>query len=195
VTQTELASISKPLAGKANTIHIKLAPGADTAAVIDAVKNAAPDLRVMTWENYAGVVRSMTDSFHIIDVILNVVNLLVAGITIFIVTYIDVASRRRQIGIQRALGITPASVTMSYIMRALFYSLLALGAAALLFIYVIIPVEGRYPFHFPFGNVYLRVVPSFFLRMAAAVLGVSIVAAFIPVQQVIKVKIIDAIWG
>ena len=149
----------------------------------------------MTWEDYAGIVHSMTASFRIIEVIMDTVNLLVAGITIFIVTYIDVANRKRQIGIQRAIGITPASITLSYLIRALFYAFIAMALAVLIYIYGVIPLEAHFPFHFPFGNVYLRVIPSVMVRTALTLFGVSILSALIPVYGVMKVKIIDAIWS
>jgi ABC-type lipoprotein release transport system permease subunit len=195
ITRRELEAVSPGLANRANTIHVKVAAGADRNAVISAINAGRNGLRVMTWEDYAGIVRSMTDSFDTINAILNAVNLLVAGITIFIITYIDVANRKRQIGIQRAIGITPTSITLSYVFRALFYAFLALGLTVLAYIYVVIPVEARYPFHFPFGNVYLRVVPGFIARASIMLFAVSIVAAMIPVRSVMRTKIIDAIWG
>jgi ABC-type antimicrobial peptide transport system permease subunit len=98
----------------------------------------------------------MTDSFNVINAILNAVNLLIAGIMVFIVTYIDVANRRRQIGIQRAIGITPGSITLSYLFRAIFYSGVGVILADLLFAYLVTPLEARYPFHFPFDDVISR---------------------------------------
>ena len=139
--------------------------------------------------------RSMTDSFHAIDTILNVVNLLVAGITVFVVTYIDVTNRRRQIGIQRAIGIMPGCITLAYLLRALFYAAVASVLASLMFLRVVLPVEARYPFHFPFGDVYLLVG---FLDLARAffiLLCATMIAAFLPVWVALRMKILDAIWG
>lgn len=195
VSETELRTIEPTLTDRASTVHIKTVEGVDTAAISREIADVANDVRVLTWQSYAGIVNSMTESFSIIDVILNTVNLLVAGVTVFIVTYIDVAGRRRQIGIQRAIGIVPASIMLSYVLRALFYSAIALIAAGLLFAYVVVPVEASYPFHFPFGDVKLRVVPTFLARSAAMMLAVSIVAAVVPVRGVIRTRIIDAIWG
>jgi putative ABC transport system permease protein len=152
-------------------------------------------LKILKWEDYAGIVRSLTDSFNVINAILNVVNLLIAGITVFIVTYIDVANRRRQIGVQRAIGITPASITFSYLMRAIFYAVIAVVLAILLFLFVITPFEARYPFHFPFGAVYLPIGLKDMLRMMVIVLSVSLLASFLPVRGVMRMKIMDAIWG
>jgi putative ABC transport system permease protein len=152
-------------------------------------------LRILTWEDYAGIVRSMTDSFNVINTILNVVNLLVAGITVFIVTYIDVTNRRRQIGIQRAIGITQSSITLAYLLRAVFYAIVASILASLIFLYVVIPLEARYPFHFPFGDVYLLTGFFYLSRATCILLCAAVVAASVPVWIASRVKIMDAIWG
>ena len=195
VSDKEFQTVAPLLANNASAIYIKTTEGADTDEIINQISSRTSGLKVMTWEDYAGLVHSMTASFKIIELIMDVVNLLVAGITIFIVTYIDVANRRRQIGIQRAIGITPISITMSYLIRALFYSVIALSLATIIYIYGIMPLEAHYPFHFPFGDVYLRVIPFVLIRTALLLFIVSIISALLPVHGVMRTKIINAIWS
>jgi len=195
VTEKELRAVNPLPPEHATSIHVNTAPDADINAIVAQISSIRNDLKILTWEDYAGIVRSMTDSFAVINAILNVVNLLVAGITVFIVTYIDVVNRRRQIGIQRAIGITPGSITLAYLMRATFYALAGIILASLVFIYLVVPLEAQYPFHFPFGDVYLRVELSGMLRTALILLSAALVAAFIPVWAVMRIKILDAIWG
>ena len=153
------------------------------------------EIKVLSWVEYAGIVRSMTDSFTVINAILNIVNLLVAGITVFIVTYIEVTNRRRQIGIQRAIGITPFSITLAYLIRATLYAVVSVALAVLLFINVVMPLEMRYPFHFPFGDVYLRVGPDKMVWTGSILLVVTILASLLPVRGIMRMKIINAIWS
>jgi putative ABC transport system permease protein len=195
ISEKEFETVAPLLADNASAIYIKTSEDADTEEVISRILSTADGLRVTTWEDHAGLVHSMTASFKIIELIMDVVNLLVAGITIFIVTYIDVAHRKRQIGIQRAIGITPASITLSYVIRAIFYSIIALALAMLIYRFGIIPLEAHYPFHFPFGDVYLRIIPFVLIRTALLLFAVSIISALLPVHGVIRTKIINAIWG
>ncbi|MDO8688154.1 MAG: hypothetical protein Q7K41_06165, partial [Dehalococcoidales bacterium] len=116
VSEAEFESVNPLVANKASSIRIKTNDTADSSAIIEKIGQLTDGLRILTWEDYAGIMRSMTDSFHAIDTILNVVNLLVAGITVFVVTYIDVTNRRRQIGIQRAIGIMPGCITLAYLL-------------------------------------------------------------------------------
>jgi putative ABC transport system permease protein len=119
----------------------------------------------------------------------------VAAITIFIVTYVDLVNKRRQIGIERAIGITGASIVLSYIFRAIFYAVLGILLAALIFVYVVVPLEAHRPFHFPFGDIFLPVNIGYLIISAAILFVVAAVSAFVPAWQTIRTKIIDAIWG
>lgn len=195
VSQAEFESINPLTTGRAVSVHVRVVPDADISNVIAQINSISSGLKILKWEDYAGIVRSLTDSFNVINAILNVVNFLIAGITVFIVTYIDVANRRRQIGVQRAIGITPASITLSYLMRALFYAVIAIALALLIFLFLVMPLEVKYPFHFPFGAVYLSIGLMDISRMAIIVLCVSIIASFLPVRGVMRMKIMDAIWG
>ena len=195
ISQLEFCSVMPAMHNKATSLRVKLEDDANPEQVIERIRSMRDGLDFQTWDETAGIVGSMTDSFNIIRQILNVVNFLVAGVTVFIVTYVDVVNRRRQIGIQRAIGITPQSITVSYLIRALFYAVVGLIVAALLFEYVVIPVEARHPLYFPFGPAYIVIEFSYIVRIALILLAVSLVAAFIPVRRVMRVKILDAIWG
>jgi putative ABC transport system permease protein len=195
VTEPEFNSVVPNMNNKASSIRVKLEDGTDPNTIIERIANLRSGLNFQTWDETAGLVESMTESFILINQILNVVNYLIAGITVFIVTYVDVVNRRRQIGIQRAIGIKSHSITVSYLLRAIFYAVVGLIIGILVFKYVVIPVEARHPFEFPFGPAYLVTRPSYTVRMAFVLLVVALTAAFIPVWRVMRIKILDAIWG
>ncbi|MDO8579204.1 MAG: hypothetical protein Q7R50_08545 [Dehalococcoidales bacterium] len=195
ITEADFDSIMPAAKDHAAYIHVKTENNADLPEIVDKISQLGSDLKIFTWSDYAGIMRSMTDSFTAIKAILSTVNVLVAGFTVFILTYIDVTSRRKQIGIQRAIGITSISITIAYLMRAIFLALLGTILAAILFQYVVTPVEAQYPFHFPFGAVYLEAGPPELTSMAVTLIGVSLIAAFLPVRGVTRMRIMDAIWG
>ena len=195
VSETEFETVNPLAANRASSIRVKINDTADAAPIIEGIKQLGDGFRILTWEDYAGIMRSMTDSFQSIDTILNVVNLLVAGITVFVVTYIDVTNRRRQIGIQRAIGIMPGCIAIAYLLRAAFYAATAAILASLAFIYVIVPVEAKYPFHFPFGDVKLIIGFSALANSFLILICAAVIAAFLPVWLALRMKILDAIWG
>jgi putative ABC transport system permease protein len=197
VSNVEYESVIPDAKNKAMSIRVKLDDKTDPNAVIAQIL-ALPDaegLRCKTWMETAGIMQSMTDSFALIKQILNIVNILVAGITVFIVTYVDVVNRRRQIGIQRAIGIKPQSITISYIIRALFYAAIGLIAGIMIYKYVIIPLETGNPFYFPFGPAFLSINPSLVGSTIIILVTVSVVASFLPVWRVMRTTILNAIWG
>ncbi|MBM4452465.1 MAG: ABC transporter permease [Chloroflexi bacterium] len=195
ITDLEFQSIIPASRNRASSIRIKLEPDTNPQPVIDRIDNLRGNLEFKTWEETAGLMKSMTDSFFLINQILSVVNFLVAGITVFIVTYVDVVNRKRQIGIQRAIGIKPQSITLSYLIRALFYALTGLALAIIVFKYVIIPLEMRHPFTFPFGAAYLTTKFTVTARMSVTLLIVALIAAYIPVYRTMRTRILEAIWG
>jgi putative ABC transport system permease protein len=195
VSDLEFEDIMPSTHNTATSINVKLKDGAVSKDVIEKIRQIRGDLDFQTWEQNAGIVNSMTTSFQFINEIINFVNALVAGITIFIVTYVDVVNRRRQIGILRAIGIKRLPIICSYLVRALFYVVIGIIFSWVLFNRVIIPYESGNPFYFPFGPVYFTSDYPLLMRTAIMLSGVSLVAAFIPVWLVMRTKIMDAIWG
>jgi putative ABC transport system permease protein len=200
ITQTQFDAMFPAMQDTATSIHVKLERGANRDSVMEKMQEMGlasfgQPLKFQTWEDALGVLRSMTKSFDQIIVILRTTAYFVAGITIFIVTYVDLVNKRRQIGIERAIGITSASIVLSYIIRAIIYAAFGILAAALIFRYVAVPIEAQHPFHFPFGDVMLAVDVPELTSSAFILCGVAIASAFIPAWQTVRTKIIDAIWS
>jgi len=195
ISEKESLAMNPLMKDKASFIHVKTKDNVKLESVIEEIKGIRPGLKFQTWEDYGGFLRSMTDSFKQIIVILRANALIVAAITIFIVTYVDLVNKRRQIGIQRAIGITGAAIVLSYILRAIVYAIVGILAAALIFKYAVVPVEAHYPFHFPFGDVFLPVNIRYLTTSALILCGVTAISAFIPAFRMIRTKIIDAIWS
>lgn len=195
VTDVELSSVNQIGQNRATSIHVKITDDGEADRIIDEIAHYRNDLRFQTWDEVAGIIESMTRSFALIEAILTVMNLLVAGVTVFIVTYVDLVNKRRQIGIERAIGITPSAIVTSYVIRALFYAIVAVILSLLLYKYVAVPLELRYPFRFPFGDVALYTSPRLFGRVALIITVVAIVAALIPTWRTMRIKLLEAIWG
>ena len=200
ITQTQYNTMMPAMQDTATGIYVKLNRGADRDSVINTTEQLGlvffrQPLKFQTWEDALGVLKSMTKTLDQIITILRTTALVVAAITIFIVTYVDLVNKRRQIGIERAIGITSASIVASYVIRAVIYAAFGILAAALIFRYVVVPIEAEHPFHFPFGDVMLAVDVSTLVSSAFILCGVAVVSAFIPAYQTVRTKIIDAIWS
>ncbi len=195
VTEKEYNSIFPQSQDQASVINIKIRDDKDAPQIINEISHLRDNLKFSTWRDMAGLVLSMTNSFDIINSILALVNLLIAGITVFIVTYVDLTNKRKQIGIERAIGITHSAISLSYVLRALGYAVLGSILSYLLYTYAVVPLEAGHPFHFPFGDVSLFISLQQIIRSAIFITLVAVIAAFLPVWQTIRIKLLDAIWG
>ncbi|MDP4038566.1 MAG: FtsX-like permease family protein [bacterium] len=195
ITERELTDINPVLKNQATNLNVEIEKTGDENKVINQIMLKYPEFKYKTWQEIAGLIKNTTDSLGIINNIFKVISLLLAGLTIFIVTYIDLVNKRRQIGVERAIGIQGSSIVGSYIIRAVFYAFVGVYLAYLIFIYIIVPLEARYPFRFPNGPVMLVINQPYLAGNALILIVVAVFSALLPSYRAIKIKILDAIWG
>lgn len=133
--------------------------------------------------------------FSIIGTILGSVSVVVALITIFIIIYINALTRRRQIGIMKAVGVTEFAIEFSYICQALFYVLAgSLLALAIIFL-GLKPYIDAYPIDTPFATIVLVAEPVDVLFKFLLVMVVSIFAGYLPARIIVSTNTLNAILG
>ena len=133
--------------------------------------------------------------FSIIGTILGSVSVVVALITIFIIIYINALTRRRQIGIMKAVGVTEFAIEFSYICQALFYVLLgSLLALAIIFL-GLKPIIDAHPIDTPFATIVLVAEPASVAFKFLLVLIVSVFAGYLPARLIVSTNTLNAILG
>ena len=120
---------------------------------------------------------------------------MVAGIVIFIVIYINVISKKRQIGILRAIGIKRDVIVGSYLAQALFYAVLGIIFGGLIFGYGIQSYFTLHPIDLPIGQVSLAIKQMTIQYAVLGLLVAAVLAGLIPVISITRQSIIQAIWG
>lgn len=179
----------------ADAVYVKTKPRVTPEAVAAEITGLRPDVSVQTSTQLEGQVHEQTAGFKLIDNILRAVSALVAAITIFIVTYIDLVNRRRQIGIERALGIRGSAIIGSYCLKATAYAITGVVIGTILFKAAAVPFVAAHPFHFPNGPVTLAPSSHEMRRDALILILVAISAAFLPAWRSTRIRILDAIWN
>jgi len=150
---------------------------------------------IKTWAVYAGIVATITKSFDAINALISVIGFFVAGITIFIVIYVSTVSKRRQMGILRAIGIEESIIVRSYVFQAVFYALCGCIVGLMVMFAILVPYYTMHPLVFPMGNVTLVIEQKNAITRGLGLIAAAMVAGFIPSWQAVRETILDAIWG
>jgi putative ABC transport system permease protein len=177
----------------ATSISIRTVRG-DEHTVVERLQEQHGNLGYETWLDLRVVIDSQTESFDLIKQILRVVSLLVAAVTVTIVTYVDLVGKRRTIGIERAIGIRSNAIVWSYVLKAVAYALAGTIVGITLYLGVVVPLIDRYPFSFPNGDVTLSVSRPQLRSDAAILIVVAVASALLPALRTVRVRILDAIW-
>lgn len=159
------------------------------------IKALAPNLFVQTYLDLLTAIKPVLDAFTYIAIIVSVISVLVAAVTIFVMIYINAVSKRRQIGILKAIGIKERIIVYSYIFQSLFY--VACGVSiGLLFVFgVLTPILKIHPITLPFGPLVLTFSASLIVESVAGFFLAGFLSGLIPARLVAREDILDSIWG
>ena len=195
LTMNEAAKLLPASAGRATAVYISTDPGTSESQEVSRLSRLRSGMRFLTSADLGTTVADQTATFRLISNILKGVSLLMAAGTIFTITYIDLVSKRRQIGIERAIGIRSSPIVASYVLKAWAYALAGAGAGFLLFRYAVTPLVQAHPFHFPNGPVTLATTWHEMSLDVAILIIVATLAALAPAIRPVQMRILDAIWG
>jgi len=194
ITIKEAESILS-VSGNASQILVKIDKPDAEDYCIGQIQKIAPNLKVKKWNDYMGGMGGIAESFDMITLIISAIGLAVAAITIFILIYVNVVNKRRQIGILKAIGIKQNIIIYSYIFQALFYAIFGVIIGALLIFYVIEPYFAGHPLDLPIGEVGLALNSQMIIQNILSLLAAAFIAGLIPSRQAARENILKAIFG
>jgi putative ABC transport system permease protein len=197
VTNREMTSVlgSNVSSESASQILVRTQPGSNDNQIIAQIKTLGINAQVRSWLDYGGGVGGIVSSFSVISSLIGGIGLIVAGVVMFIVIYINVAHRKRQIGILRAIGINRKVVLTSYLIQALLYAVIGVIFGGLILGYVIKPIFDAHPIDLPIGLVSLAIDPVNIRNGIIGLLVAAVLAGVVPVLNITRESIIKAIWG
>ncbi|MCX6690693.1 MAG: FtsX-like permease family protein [Methanoregula sp.] len=151
--------------------------------------------KVRTWnEKGKGILGDAINSFSLLNNIMTFVSLVVASVVVFIVTFINIINRKKQIGILKAIGIRKQVIVGSYLLQVLFLCTCGVitGTLILKAISMVLTINQL---RFPMG--YITPVLNFSGLATSIVLlfAVSVISGYIPARQVVNEEILDAMRG
>ena len=196
VSYQEMISVMGPVfADRASQILIKADDSANQSQLVADLDSLGISGQVRTWQDYGGAAGGVVSSFDVIASLISAIGLVVAAIIMFIVIYINAMSKKRQIGILRAIGVNRLAIYISYLCQALFYAVLGIIIGGLLFGYVLQPYFAAHPLDLSIGQVSLAIDLSTIRNAVVGIILAAIFAGIIPVINITRHSIIKAIWG
>ncbi len=196
VSQQEMVSALGPaVSDHASQIIVKTNSTGNEQEFIAGMQKLGIAGQIHDWEEYGGGLGTVAGSFDAIASLISGIGLVVAAIVMFIVIYISVVNKKRQIGILRAIGVNRIAIYLSYLSQALFYAVLGVVFGGLLFGCVIRPYFDSHPISLSIGLVSLAIREATIRNAVIGMVLAAIMAGIIPVINVMRQTIIKAIWG
>ncbi len=148
-----------------------------------------------TWSDLMGFTASASSSFDMISIILGVIGTIVAGVTIFIIIFVSVVNKRRQIGILKAIGMHDSTIVLYFVLQAIFYGIVGVALGMFIVLLVIKPFFITHPLDFPVGWVSLDITFNILAISNISLLASSLIGGFFPAYRGAKEDILSAMWG
>lgn len=182
--------------GEATSVVVRLNDADSSEKVKEKIVGVGVNEPVFTSnEKSDAILRQAMQSMGAIDVISRFVSLIVGAALIMIIIYINVLNKKKEIGILKAVGITPRSIVFSYAFLSFFYVALGIFVGFLLFMSLMNYFQTN-PFVM-YDTIEIRpaVDYMFVLGNVITMLTISVIAGVLPAWRVSKESILKAIWG
>lgn len=185
------------LSGEESTSIIIRTKGIDNEKKVkQKIMNIGIKEPVFTWiDKSDALLKQAMQSISMIDIVSKIVNLIVGASLILIIIYINVLNRKKEIGILKAVGISPKSIVLSYAFISIFY--VSAGIIAGLLIYFILML------YFTLNPVTfyesMTIIPKIQVKLIFesifTMMIMSVIAGIFPAWRVSKESILKSIWG
>lgn len=178
---------------KASLISVKVPLGTEEQYVRK-FKELGIRAEIKTWRDKMSTSKIVASVFDRINTILTAAALFMVPLVIFIVVYINILHRRRQIGILKAVGISSDVITLSYTMQSFFFAAVGI-AAGIGIMEAMTAYFSRYPLDMSIGFVYPQFTAESALMPVTALTLSSLVGSFFPSAKAARENIVRLIWG
>lgn len=181
---------------KATSVVIKVEDTADSAKVKEKIIGAGVKEPVFTSDEKSdAILRQAMQSIDMINVVSKYVSLIVGASLILIIIYINVLNRKKEIGILKAVGITPISIVISYACLSMFYVSLGILAGLVLYFVLMYFFTVNPVTFYETITIIPEIQGGLIIQSIFTMLVMSVIAGILPAWRVSKGSILEAIWG
>jgi len=181
---------------KATRVVVRIDKQGTEDIVKDKIISAGVKEPTFTWADKSeSIMRQAMQSIGAINVMSKFVSLVVGAALILIIIYINVLNRKKEIGILKAVGITPGSIVLSYAFLSMFYVSMGIFVGLILYFTLMLYFQAN-PFRM-YETIKIRpeIDYLFLIQNILTMLVLSVIAGILPAWMVSKESILKAIWG
>jgi len=193
----ELESIlGEQAKGKASSIVIRIESPGEEAVIKEKIIETGVKEKVFTWQEKAeSILRQALQSIGALGIMSRLVSLIVGAALVFIIVYINTLHRKREIGILRAVGISPRAIIFEYVFISLFYISVGILLGLVMFLSLSFYLQAHPIKFYETLEIAPEIsIPALF-QSALTMMIMSIIAGFIPAWLVAREDMLEAIWG
>lgn len=178
----------------ASTILIKLPERGLEEEYTYKLRELGVNEQINSWETKISKIKQFTSSLEITNKITGAIGLITTFATIYIIIFINVMTKRKQIGILKAIGIKKNIILGSYIIQSIVYAVLGV-LVGILIIKILMIYFASNPLKMPIGDVYPLIELNKLLIASLSIIFASLAAGYFPSKKATEDNILDSIFG
>ncbi|WP_406661943.1 FtsX-like permease family protein [Methanolobus sp. ZRKC3] len=181
---------------KATSVVVRVSQPGSENQIKDKIRDAGVNEEVFTWADKSEtLIRQAVQSLGALDTMSKFVSLIVGAALILIIIYINILNRKKEIGILKAIGITPRSIVLSYAFLSMFYVSLGIFAGLVLYLSLMFYFQANPVTFYETMEISPQIDPMLLVQSIVTMLTLSVIAGTLPAWSVSKESILKAIWG
>ncbi len=179
----------------AQEIAVKTTDGTDEYETRTALLSLGVRENIRTWHEFAGILRLIENTLGLVRNIMNAIGLLIAFVIIFVVIYVNIVNKKRQIGVQKAIGIEQNVIVASFVLQAMLYAGTGVILGYCFMRFGLVPYTISHPVDIPLGKMSLKLDNAEAITRAILLFFASIIGSVIPAYKLAQKDLLDLIWG
>ncbi len=181
---------------KATSVIVRVKNTDDAVKIKEKIISAGVKEQVFTRDEKSdAILRQAMQSIDMINVVSKFVSLIVGAALILIIIYINVLNRKKEIGILKAVGISPRSIVFSYAFISMFYVSMGIMAGLILYFFVMFYFTVNPVTFYETMTIIPEIQAGLIIQSIFTMLIMSVIAGILPAWRVSKESILKAIWG
>ncbi|KKG16986.1 ABC transporter permease [Methanosarcina sp. 2.H.T.1A.6] len=178
----------------AQEIAVRTTEGTDEAVTREKLISLGVRENVRTWREFAGLLSLIEGTLGMVRNIMNAIGLLIAFVIIFVVIYVNIVNKKRQIGVQKAIGIEQNVIIASFVLQAMLYAGAGVILGYILMHYGIVPYTVANPVQVPVGAISLELDDLEAVNRAVLLFMASVIGSVIPAYKLANKGLLELIW-